>query len=604
MYESFFGLTDRPFAAAPAASRYFAAGVCEAARHTLARCIERQEGLGLLVGPAGTGKSVVCQVLAEQFRTRLAVALLASGRLGTRRILLQAILFELGLPYRGLDEGELRLSLVDHLGAGDPQHGGLLLIVDEAHTLPLRLLEELRLISNVVRHGHSRVRVVLAACPALEERLASPKMESFNQRISARCYLQALTRDETLAYVRHAIARAGGNPERVFSGEALVAIHRATDGIPRLINQLCDHALLLASTAGVPQVSAAVVEEAWADLQHLPTPWNSAAGVAQAGADIIELGSLDEDLPAAAAVWPIAQSAPRLRTVAPPDDELLFEGEPAERIQRIGERLEAAETGVQPADALQPEVELVFAAAADPFGEEFVDEEPVVDRFAAWDTNPLAHAPTVTSAEGRELSALLAPFTQPRAEAPAAAKIASESQREESPHPQALRMATAVANAAKSAAANAAARKAAPPVEASAEDDSAAADAWQEVPTLSWEDAQRAALLNPADDPVLPEDPALLRSAGDSPPERPTIPLRAESLAVEPEAVVELVAEDLIVHPVATTSDGPADESASENDADIIVVEDDPPPPAPLSPQPGKPRRHEYRQLFARLRRS
>ena len=391
MYESFFGLTDRPFAAAPAASRYFAHGASEAVRHTLGRCVERDEGIGLLVGPAGTGKSVLCQVLAEQFRTRLQVALLASGRLGNRRILLQAILFELGLPYRGLDDGELRLSLIDHLGAGDPNHGGLLLIVDEAHTLPLRLLEEVRLISNVVRNGHNRVRIVLAACPALEERLASPKMESFNQRISARCYLQSLTRDETLAYVRHAIVRAGGNPDRVFSGDALIAIHRATDGIPRLINQLCDHALLLASTAGIAQLGGAVIEEAWADLQQLPTPWNSAPGVAQPGADIIEFGSLDDssdDIP----VRPVVQTPPRLRTVAPPDDESLFEGEPAERIARIGAQLETMETNVEPTTALRPEVELVFAEAHDPFGEEFADEEPVVDRFAAAEKDILAGA--------------------------------------------------------------------------------------------------------------------------------------------------------------------------------------------------------------------
>ncbi len=115
MYESFFGFSERPFAAAAVAKRYFPAGAIETARQTLGRAIDRAEGVGLLTGPAGTGKSLLCQVLADQFRRSLQVTLLASGQLCTRRALLQAILFELGLPFRGMEEGDLRLSLVDHL---------------------------------------------------------------------------------------------------------------------------------------------------------------------------------------------------------------------------------------------------------------------------------------------------------------------------------------------------------------------------------------------------------------------------------------------------------------------------------------------------------
>src|SRR5258708_400356 len=101
MYESFFQLNERPFSAAPRLDRYFPARAIEAARQTLTRCIERAEGAALLVGPSGSGKSLLCQLLADQFQSSFAVALLANGRLSSRRALLQAILFELGLPYRG-----------------------------------------------------------------------------------------------------------------------------------------------------------------------------------------------------------------------------------------------------------------------------------------------------------------------------------------------------------------------------------------------------------------------------------------------------------------------------------------------------------------------
>ena len=189
----------------------------KAARQNLTRCIERAEGVGLLVGPAGTGKTLLCHVLAEEFRGRCFIALLDSGRICTRRALLQAISFEIGLPFRGIEEGDLRLAIVDRIsprkqtGEMSPP---LVVLVDEAHALPLRLVEELRLLSNTVRNGEALVRVVLAGSPALEERLASPKLESFNQRISARCYLEALDRRKRSSTFASSFAMWGAKPKR------------------------------------------------------------------------------------------------------------------------------------------------------------------------------------------------------------------------------------------------------------------------------------------------------------------------------------------------------------------------------------------------------
>ncbi len=295
MYEQFFGLSDRPFVPAPSAKRYFSAGPAEAARSALVRCVERAEGIGVLVGPAGAGKTLLCQLLAEQFRGRFSIILLASGRISTRRNLLQAMLFELGLPYRGMEEGELRLALSDYALNREPHDSGLVLIVDEAHTLPLRLLEEVRLLTNLARSGQPRVRLVLAGAAKLEERLASPKLESFNQRIAVRSYLQSFNYDETLAFVKAALGSVGGDWEQIFTPDALDAIYRATDGIPRLVNQVCDHALMLAYAGGVRRLNKSGIEEAWADLQQLPSPWNAADGAPEAAPDIIEFGALEDD---------------------------------------------------------------------------------------------------------------------------------------------------------------------------------------------------------------------------------------------------------------------------------------------------------------------
>src|SRR5262245_42878631 len=303
MYESHFLLSHRPFAPAPSPDAYLPTGSLEQARQTLVRCSDRAEGPGLLVGPAGTGKSLLCQVLAKNFRGRFQVAYLAGARIGTRRALLQNILFELKLPYRDMDEGELRLSLVDHLEPRSGGTDGLLLLVDEAHTLPLRLLEEIRLLTNVVRGAETRVRLVLAGAMALEERLTSPKLESFHQRIAARCYLQPLSRDETAHYVHEQLRRCGANAESLITPEALAAIHTATDGVPRLINQVCDHALMLTALGGHRQIDAAAIEEAWADLQQLPVPLHESPALAASGggpAGIVEFGQLRDEPPAVA----------------------------------------------------------------------------------------------------------------------------------------------------------------------------------------------------------------------------------------------------------------------------------------------------------------
>lgn len=299
MYEAFFGFSQRPFAAAPSANRYFPASSCDAARATLGRCIERADGPGLLIGPTGTGKTLLLSVLAEQFSKRFSVAVLTGGRITTRRALLQAILYELGRPYQGLDEGELRLALSDYLTRSMECPEGMLLLVDEAHTLPMRLLEELRMITNLMRGSQPRVRLVLAGGASLEEHFTHPKLDSFNQRVAARCYLETFDQAETADFLRFELAVAGGHGE-VFTAEALRAVHRATDGIPRLINQLCDQALLRAFSDQSRQVDAGMIEQAWSDLQQLPTPWNEEA--TSDGSGVVEFGSLsdDEDLGVAA----------------------------------------------------------------------------------------------------------------------------------------------------------------------------------------------------------------------------------------------------------------------------------------------------------------
>lgn len=391
MYEAYFGLSRRPFTSIAKVDHYFPGEAIEGARQALTRCIERAEGVGVVVGPSGTGKTLLCRMLAEQFKESFAVALLSSGRLSTRRALLQAILFELGQPYRDMDEGELRLALVNHLTLGEDCPRGMVLLVDEAHTLPLRLLDEIRMITNLVSGGEPRTRLVVAGGPLLEERFAHPKLESFSQRIVARCYLESFHREETQAYIHAALGAAGREGEDVISSDACHAVYQATDGVPRLVNQVCDYALLLACAAGREQIDRAVIEEAWADLQQLPTPWNGDSEEAAAEGGVIEFGGLDDE-PEGIGIGAETvdrepqgeeesvgqeEGLPSLLRILPECDD---SAGPIGQVERIERALSEVDENFEPAGSIGPELELVLDDVDDPFSEEFDEEEVIAGR--------------------------------------------------------------------------------------------------------------------------------------------------------------------------------------------------------------------------------
>jgi type II secretory pathway predicted ATPase ExeA len=384
MYEASFGLSRRPFSSLPQPEFYFPAAAADYARQTLIRCVERGEGVAVVVGPTGCGKSLLGQMLAEHFRPSMHVVRLASGRLDSRRALLQAILFGLGRSFRQMDEGELRLSLTEYLSRSEDRRP-MLLIADEAEALPLRLLDELRMTTNLSVEGEPCSRLVLLGGPTLEERLTDPRLESFSQRIVARCYLEAMNRTETRECIQGQLAAASAS-NVIFATDACDAVYQATDGVPRLINQLCDHAMILAFADGRMKIDRAVIEEAWADLQQLPTPWNSDSDE-RSSENIIEFGGLEGDDSAFELSdednLGEAYSVPALR-VTPDENDLIAQS--SRRLDGIEKSLERLDEDFQPAGSIGPEVELVFHDPADLLSEDFQEEELIVDRYSRTDS--------------------------------------------------------------------------------------------------------------------------------------------------------------------------------------------------------------------------
>ena len=280
MYEPFFGMERRPFSATPDPGCFYSSSELQTVLGELTVCVERGQGIGILTAAAGVGKTLLCQRLAADLRARdesgsqFECVYLSNSNFPTRRSLLQAILFEMGDEYSRRDEPELRIDLRSRLLSLRPQREALVLIVDEAHLFADELLEELRTLSDLADEGSSLVRIVLSGQHDLEERLTDRSFDALNQRISKHVFAEPLTISESVEYIRHRLAWSGSDIESVFSDEAIGIITRASGGVPRCLNQLCDHSLLLAFASDQKPVTEDTVREALEDLKQLPLHWN------------------------------------------------------------------------------------------------------------------------------------------------------------------------------------------------------------------------------------------------------------------------------------------------------------------------------------------
>lgn len=334
MYEQHFNLNSRPFTLIPLVEHFFPSNPMQKSLETAKLCIDRGTGPVVVIGEPGTGKSLLLSLLDQNYRDQFNIASLFCSKLDKRQELLQNILFELQLPYRNQNEGELRLNLMDFLRSDESSKNGVLLLLDEAHNLTIELLDEIRLISQIVRGGLPKVRTVLAGNFRLEESLTDPRLVSLNQLIAGRCYLSPLTRAETAGYIVDHIDRAGGNGKRIFDEASLNQIHDLTDGCPRTINQVCDHALMLAANHGRLTIDQCWVSQAWSDLQNYSfsaeSLRNSCLNKLDPGSNdcaVIEYGSLLED--SFSESESASESEPLLEPESTLEPQSVFDSKPA-----------------------------------------------------------------------------------------------------------------------------------------------------------------------------------------------------------------------------------------------------------------------------------
>jgi general secretion pathway protein A len=275
MYEQFFGLRERPFDLTPNPRYLFLTNRYREALGNLVYGLAGRKGLTVLTGEAGTGKTTLLTVALAQWRE--AGHLVATLRNPTmdRAEFLQFLQHEFGLSDAA---GQSKTTLLREFEVLlNQRHAqGLLtaLVIDEAHSLPTDLLEEIRLLANIETADTKLLPLILLGQPELADRLNDPSLRQLKQRVALRCSLVPLDLRETAAYLAKRIHLAGGDSLNVFTREAVEAIHHGSGGIPRLINVICDNALLNGFAAGQRPVGRDIIRDVCVDfdLPVMPEP--------------------------------------------------------------------------------------------------------------------------------------------------------------------------------------------------------------------------------------------------------------------------------------------------------------------------------------------
>ncbi len=340
MYLTFFGLNEKPFAITPDPRYlYLSERHAEALAHLLYG-INEAGGFVQLTGEVGTGKTTIVRSLLAQTPKDAEIALILNPRMTAPEFLL-TICEELGIGVPDGAPGSLKDLvdiLSDYLLHAHAAGKRVVLVVDEAQNLSPDVLEQVRLLTNLETNTQKLLQIIVIGQPELRELLARNELRQLAQRITGRYHLKPLSHAETAAYVRHRLRVAGATTD-IFAAAALNEIFRLSQGVPRVINVICDRALLGAYTLDRHRVTATLVRAAAAEVfgrRFTPhwLPWALSAGIATLlGIATVALWNLqpwstrsgDARLPRAEAAVAAAAAAPARAAVAPPPAPRLAE---------------------------------------------------------------------------------------------------------------------------------------------------------------------------------------------------------------------------------------------------------------------------------------
>jgi len=258
MYESYYGLHEKAFRKTPDPRYLYLNSVYEEALEQLLYSVEEME-LALLTGEVGAGKTMLSRALIDKIGDRYEVAMILNPRLSPRQFLKTAA-GELGIAEPKFHSNDLLEQIHARLLELHEAGRAALLIVDEAHLIPGKpTFEEIRLLTNFQLDDQNLIAVVLIGQPELRDRLKHRSFRAITQRVGAQFHLTPLSPEDTAAYVRHRVKVAGGDARALFDDDAILRLHQASGGIPRILNHLATQALLEGMARGARRVDGVIM---------------------------------------------------------------------------------------------------------------------------------------------------------------------------------------------------------------------------------------------------------------------------------------------------------------------------------------------------------
>ena len=369
LYEPFYGLSEKPFSLSSDPRFLYKSPAHAAAFDDLLRAIRRREGLIVLTGDIGTGKTTLCRAVLEHLDRKTFTAFVPDPFV-TREDLLKMLLIDFGVMsvddlrsgrLQGVSRPDLSYPLYEFLKSLQPLHAFAVLVIDEAQNVPLPLLEEIRILSDL-EDREKLLQVVLVGQLELRTHLKQPEMRQVDQRVSVRCELGPLTRDGVAEYIRHRLWVAGGAPDRQpFSPEAFDEVYKASRGVPRVINLICDRALLRGYEQQTPVVGPDLIARAVIELDlgslmpGIPEPAsaNPESVAASAESSPLDNGAENDEMPEEIDLEVLTEfEAPPRQLFAGDDDEFEELEGSEDNISTGGSRTRGTFLGVEMADEI------------------------------------------------------------------------------------------------------------------------------------------------------------------------------------------------------------------------------------------------------------